>query len=359
MKFCYFVLFFAAALLAADRMWLPDAVLGEPFIVYGLDAGTSPKYHATLVHYSFAYGSQESRAVVNSDSTMSDSLAAKSRTRKATVLYIHGFNDYFFQRELAQKMDSASYSFYAIDLHKYGRSYRTGETMGNLRDISEYYAELDSAIALIRESEGDSVPFVLMGHSTGGLIACLYAADRKNGAGVGAIVLNSPFFEMNYVWPVRRLAVPALSAFGSMFPNVGIPRGKNINYDRSLLSNYDGEWMYDTLLKVPGSLPIDLGWLHAIHQGHERIQQGLHLVSPVLVMHSGCSYRDDDWSEEYTRCDGVLNVEHIREYGANLGENVRLEQIDGGLHDLVLSHQPVRDNVYEKMFEFLDAKLAK
>ena len=196
-----------------------------------------------------------------------------------------------------------------------------------------------------------------MGHSTGGLIASLYAADRRNGAGIAAIVLNSPFFEMNYIWPVRRLAVPLLSAIGSRFPNVGIPRGKNINYDRSLLRNYDGEWMYDTLLKVPGSLPVDLGWIRAIHQGHERIQQGLHLVSPVLVMHSGCSFQDDDWSEEYTHCDAVLDVDHIREYGAHLGENVRLERIEGGLHDLVLSHEPARDNVYKTMFDFLDDSL--
>ena len=67
-------------------------------------------------------------------------------------------------------------------------------------------------------------------------------------------------------------------------------------------------------------------------------------------MHSGCSYRDDDWSEEYTYCDGVLNVEHIREFGSHLGASVRLEEIEGGLHDLILSHKPARDNAYKAMF---------
>lgn len=354
MKFCCAViLFFTVALFAEDREWLSDALLGEPFTVRSLDAGVAPRYHATLVHYPFVSVNQAA-SVASPDSAS----AGESRVSKASILYIHGFNDYFFQRELAQKMDSAGYSFYAIDLHKYGRSRREGETLGELRDISEYYPELDSAVAVIRRAEGDSAALVLMGHSTGGLIASLYAADRRNGAGIAAIVLNSPFFEMNYIWPVRRLAVPLLSAIGSRFPDVVIPRSKNINYDRSLLRNYDGEWMYDTLLKVPGSLPIDLGWLRAIHLGHKRIQQGLHLNTPVLVMHSGCSYSEDDWSEEYTRCDAVLNVDDIREYGAHLGEKVRLERIEGGLHDLILSHEPVRDNVYKAMFDFLDDSLA-
>jgi alpha-beta hydrolase superfamily lysophospholipase len=313
-----------------------DPLLGQPFTIYSFEAGDSAQYHATVVRY---VGPQ----AVN--------------VRKAAVLYIHGFNDYFFQRELAEKMDSAGYAFYAIDLHKYGRSYRDGEVMGELHDIREYYAELDTAIAFVRNTEGDSVPLVMLGHSTGGLIACLYAADRDNGAGLAAIVLNSPFLEMNYGWPMRKIVVPVFSAVGALLPGLGIPRSVNENYDKSLLKSDFGEWEYDSKLKVRGSLPIDFGWLRAIHQGHARVQAGLRLVPPILVMHSGCSYRDDDWSEEYSHCDGVLNVEHIREYGRNLGPSVQLEEIECGLHDLFLSHLPARDNAYRKMFEFLDSRL--
>ncbi len=71
-------------------------------------------------------------------------------------------------------------------------------------------------------------------------------------------------------------------------------------------------------------------------------------------MHSSCSFCDDDWSEEYTRCDGVLNVEHIREFGPKLGSNVQLKEIENGLHDLFLSRKPARDNAYRAMFQFLD-----
>ncbi len=137
-------------------------------------------------------------------------------------------------------MNSLHYDFYTIDLHKYGRSYREGETIGELRDIAEYYAEIDSAIAFIRRTKGDSVKLVLLGHSTGGFIAYLYAADHKK-ANIAAIVLNSPFLEMNYPWPVRRLAIPVLSKVGAFFPDLGIPRGHNENYDKSLLKTDFGE----------------------------------------------------------------------------------------------------------------------
>ena len=120
MKFCCAViLFFTVALFAEDREWLSDALLGEPFTVRSLDVGAGPHYHATLVHYPFVSAVQAA-SVASPDSAA----AGESRISKASVLYIHGFNDYFFQRELAQKMDSAGYSFYAIDLHKYGRSHR-------------------------------------------------------------------------------------------------------------------------------------------------------------------------------------------------------------------------------------------
>lgn len=328
----------------------PDPFLGKPFFVKTFTAGDSAQYKATLVHYDIALAS-----VKTDSSKQADSISAQQPAdiRKAAVLYIHGFNDYFFQRDLAEKMDSLRYEFYAIDLHKYGRSYREGETIGELRDIAEYYAEIDSAIAFIRHAKGDSVKLVLLGHSTGGLIACLYAADHKK-ANIAAIVLNSPFLEMNYPWPVRRLAIPVLSKVGAFFPDLGIPRGHNENYDKSLLKTDFGEWEYNPKLKVRGSIPIDFGWLHAIHTGHVRVQEGLNLTIPILVMHSSCSFRDDDWSEEYTRCDGVLNVEHIREFGPKLGSNVQLKEIENGLHDLFLSRKPARDNAYRAMFQFLD-----
>lgn len=313
-----------------------DPILGEPFKVRGFDAGENKQYHATIIKYA-------------PEKDSSWSYAGKA-------LYIHGFNDYFFQRELAEKLDSAHYEFYAIDLHKYGRSLRPGERIGEVLDIAEYYAELDSIIVEMRGGNPDQ-KIVLIGHSTGGLIAALYAAARGNGKDFESIVLNSPFMEMNYGFITRDLLIPAVSFLGRFFPNIDIPRGDNTNYGESIHKSYRGEWEYNTDIKSLSSITVNTGWLRAIHLAHHDVQKGLKLEVPVLVMHSNCNIDQDEWSDDYMHCDGVLDVEHIRRYGANLGDNVKLVEITGGMHDLILSRKDVRDNVYKVMLDFMDASM--
>jgi len=57
----------------------------------------------------------------------------------SAFLYIHGFNDYFFQYELADKIEDDGYRFYAVDLRKYGRSILLHQKPSNFRNIKEYY----------------------------------------------------------------------------------------------------------------------------------------------------------------------------------------------------------------------------
>lgn len=356
----FWVYIFGLAMLSAShvaagevpsQMETTDPLLGGPFKVRYIDTEATskfPSYHSALVRYPW-HGAEAAQT----DSTLESSDA------KAAVLYIHGFNDYYIQREMATKMDSAGYAFYAIDLHKYGRAYRQGERIGELMDIAEYYAELDSAIDIITGKGTNGTEVVLMGHSTGGLIALMYAAHREKGRGLSAIVLNSPFLEMNYGFLARRLALPVLSLAGKYFPDIEIPRSKNTNYGESLHKDYRGEWTYSLDLKSLGSIPVNLGWVRAIHKAHQFIQDNPGIQTPILLMHSNCSIDEDEWAEEYTRCDGVLNVEHIKEYGATLGPDVTDVEIQDGLHDLLLSRKPVRDNAYKVIFQFLDRKIPK
>ena len=53
-----------------------------------------------------------------------------------------------FQSEEFLKKD---YHFYALDLRKYGRSILQNHKANNVRDLSEYYEDIDSALAIIRE----------------------------------------------------------------------------------------------------------------------------------------------------------------------------------------------------------------
>ena len=150
-----------------------DMELGEPFKVYPIE--TSPDshavFHSTLIEYPFGSSPR-------ADSQNNVSL-------RGIVLYVHGYNDYFFQKELAEKADSAGFAFFAIDLHYCGRSFVSDEPRSDMRNIKEFYAELDVAVELSKKiavddyEEAEHVPFVIIGHSLGGLISALNANDRS------------------------------------------------------------------------------------------------------------------------------------------------------------------------------------
>lgn len=326
-----------------------DPLLGEPFSIERFKAGDSLQFNATLIHYNSEIKATDSTRVDSAAS--SDSVVPRY---KGAVLYVHGYNDYFFQRELAEKTDSAGYAFFALDLHNYGRSLQPGDSLGRLRALSDYYPELDSSLARIRMALGPQTNIVLLGHSTGGLIISLYAHDRRNSQTISGLVLNSPFFEMNLNWFMRKVAIPVASKIGKVAPSVGLSTSSDSVYSMSLRKEHYGEWEFDISLKRPLSPYQNLAWLRGIHLGHVRVQNGLKVQVPVLVMHSSCSVDTEEWVEEASRCDCVLDIGHITEYGAGLGNKVKDVSITDGIHDLFLSRKPARDTVYSTYLKFLD-----
>ena len=153
---------------AAATEWHPDSVLGEGF-------------EMRSVTHTDDYSGNVRSTIIRHRSDCGDSTA---------VLYIHGYNDYFFQDEEAERIADSCYHFYAVDLRKYGRSLLPGQEPYELRDISEYYADIDSAMAAMRDDGIKDV--VLMGHSTGGLVSSAYMSEHPNTM-VRALILNSPF----------------------------------------------------------------------------------------------------------------------------------------------------------------------
>lgn len=324
-----------------------DSVLGAPFFRYAMQ--TMPVYgkefHSTLIEY--PYGS----------SKRTDSLAAKPA--HGIILYVHGYNDYFFQKELAEKADSAGYAFFAIDLHYCGRSLMPDDARGDMRNMREFFAELDYAVELARvitKERADSLPMVLMGHSQGGLLAAFYA-DHRPEEKFAALVLNSPFFDFNFNWLVRNLAIPVVSEIAMYLPDFSIGSSGDPNYAYSLDKKYYGEWLYNTEWKSESRPEQFLGWVRAIHKAQEELHRGFHINSPTLVMHGDCTEKGEEWSENYMHCDGVLDVEHIEKWAPKVGSNVKTETIAGGLHDLFLSRKAVRDEAYAKAFRFIDESL--
>ena len=268
------------------------------------------------------------------------------------ILYIHGYNDYFFQKEMADTFTAHGYNFYAIDLRKYGRSILKDQTKFEARSLDEYFQDIDSSLYILKEEGISNV--ILMGHSTGGLISSYYLSSKKDQEGIiKALILNSPFLEFNLNSFQKEYLVPLVSSFSGVFPNISIPQNSNDAYAQSLLRNYHGEWDYNTSWKLPLSPDVTSGWIGAIYKAQQKLHNNANINIPILLMRSDRSIYGEAWTPDFNRGDAVLNVDDISKYGRKLGSNVKEVVVKEGLHDLFLSHKPVRDALYNYIFNRL------
>lgn len=276
---------------------------------------------------------------------------ASGPARRA-ALYVHGYIDYFFQAHLAAAFAERGWAFYAIDLRKYGRSLRPWQHPNFAKDLAEYDADLTAAIDLVAREERD--PFLLLvGHSTGGLIAALYAATGARRDRIGALVLNSPFLDFP-VNALERAALAVVGALGSPFPYLRVPNALTPAYGQSLHREHHGEWEYDQRWKPVTPFPLYAGWLRAILAAQRRLRGGPGVCAPVLLMHSDASVRRRRWDESMMTADGMLDVADMRRLGPTLGPRVTLAEFAGGMHDLLLSRRDVRERVVERLFAWVE-----
>ena len=265
-------------------------------------------------------------------------------THRRAMLYVHGWNDYFFQTHLADRMDALGFDFHAIDLRRYGRSLREGQVPGFITDLDDYSAELDAALTE-RMREHDSV--TLMGHSTGGLIASLWA-DRRPGL-LDGVILNSPWLDLQGSALRKAVTTPVMRRLGPGLATRVLPMPNNGLYNRAVFASLDGEWVVDESIKGGPGFQVRIGWLAAVMAGHARVAQGLSIDCPILVLTSARSDFRDEWDPALKSADGVLDVEQIARRAVQLGSHMTLVRFEGGMHDLALSAAPVREVLFDEI----------
>lgn len=278
-------------------------------------------------------------------------------TRERGLLYLHGYSDYFFQADHAQRLaQAAGVDFYALDLRRYGRSLRPGERPGEVSDLAHYDEEIGRALEIIRE-EGHTT-LTLLGHSTGGLIATLYAYHHPRD--LDAVILNSPWYDINDTPLARALASPIAATLTRFAPNRELPAGQG-HYSASIHRSTGGEWDFDLTLKPLEGFPVRPEWLRAIRRGQAEVATGTPLPMPVLMCtssRSGGVAGRTPTPEELRTSDCVLNVAHMWRAVPSLGANVTLRTIPGGLHDLALSAQPPREDYVRTVSDWLARHVA-
>jgi len=276
---------------------------------------------------------------------------ADAPTTKA-VLYVHGFNDYFFNTEYAEWWTARGYDFYALDLRKYGRSLREWQTPNYAADLSEYYEDLDAAWGRIVDRDGHT-EVVGSAHSTGGLILALWADEGP--PALTGVVLNAPWVDFHGPFLMRTVGTAAVKQLGARQPKRELPRTITTYYGDSLHRDFDGEWDYDLRWKTRESWPVYAGWLSAIRRGHAELQSGLDLRCPVLVLSSASTLTPTSMTDEVHHHDIVLDVDQIRRWSTQLGHHLTYVAVEGAVHDVFLSRAEPRARCYDEVERWLSA----
>lgn len=288
------------------------------------------------------------------------------------VLAIHGWNDYFFHREFARTVGSLGGHFYAIDLRKYGRSWREGQSWGFTTDLSIYDEDIHAALDVIHDEHGYEVPLFLYGHSTGGLTASLWA-DRHPGLLAG-LMLNSPWLELQGSTILRYVGQPILDTLAQFSPTTVLPVNDTGNYQRlltgwlaegeeldlddpSISSDpfFNGGWEPDERYRHIPTFPIRAGWLSAVLKGHAHVAAGLNIECPILTLTSSKTIIAETWKPDMRGADIVLDVAQIWKRVHSLGPLTTLLKLENAIHDVLLSRSSVRERAYGQMERWLRA----
>ncbi|WP_307219117.1 alpha/beta hydrolase [Microbacterium sp. SORGH_AS_0888] len=273
--------------------------------------------------------------------------------RGVDVLYVHGWSDYFFQRDLATAFTRMGARFFALDLHGYGRSLRPGDVPGYAVSLDEYDADIDAALEAMGTRRGRRL--VLVGHSTGGLVLTLWAARHPGLA--SALVLNSPWLELQLGSWGRQAIAPLIAARARVQP-----QGSQPVVDLGFYTRAQRE--LGTLPDAPAGwrpergFPTHPGWFSAILAGHATVAAGVDVGCPALVLLSARSTPPLRWSPAMTSTDSVLVVDDIARAALRIGSVVTIARIDGAIHDVFLSAPEPRDRAYALLRRWVPAALS-
>ncbi len=293
---------------------------------------------------------------------------------RRAVLAVHGYTDYFFNTELADRFASRGFAFYALDLHKCGRSWRNGQTPHFTTDLARYHAELERAMAIIAaetsSATGDAGVCVY-GHSAGGLIVTLWLDRlRQRGLtaalGVDGLVLNSPFLDLHGPAILRTAPIAAaLIALARLRKTHVVRKPTEGGYGTTLHRDYGGEFDYDLTWKPLGGFPVTFGWINAVRRGQARLHRGLDVGVPNLILRSNHSVSEKPSGsgaavdpESIQRGDAVLDVRLIARWaGCVGGTHTTVAPIVDAKHDVFLSLAEPRAEAYRELDRWLDRHL--
>ncbi len=285
---------------------------------------------------------------------------------RPALLLVHGMTDYFFQDHVARYFHARGYAVYGLDMRKCGRSWREGQTWHHVTDQSFYDLDITAAATVITNAHPTVTAF---GHSTGGLNVTMWASrlrrasvDMPEGpeavlhAKLAGVVLNSPWFGLQFGAATRFLATNIFPTLGKLNPSLLLPGGINPLYGKSLHASEDGEWDYNLELKPLTPRPKYLTWLNGVVRSIREFQSGHYSTGvPTLLLASDKHHFSKGKITEATRTsDVILKPSQMREHARKANPDVDIVVLKDAMHDVFLSRRHVREHALAITAEWLE-----
>ncbi len=248
---------------------------------------------------------------------------------RGILLIVPGFNSHSgYYTEAAPAFAALGLSVYAIDLRGRGRS--DGERF-YVQHFSDYLVDVDGLARLARSRDG-GLPFYILGHSAGGVVASLYTLEHQ--PELAGLVCESFAFQV----PAPDFALAVFKGLAHVAPHAHILHLKNEDFSRDAAvvqkMNADPLIAHETQ-------PTQT--LAEMVRADERLEKGFSQVTlPLLVLHGT--------ADKATKPGGS---QFFYDHAASSDKTLKL--YEGGFHDLL--NDTIRDTVTADITAWLRAHL--
>jgi alpha-beta hydrolase superfamily lysophospholipase len=251
----------------------------------------------------------------------------------ARIALVHGLAEHSRRYEaFALRLNAAGIELMAIDLRGHGRSSGARAWVARFED---YLLDADALLGVAASTAPTDVPLFLMGHSMGGAVAALYAAEYAQKRPLAGLILSSPALK-----PGHDVAKWKLGA--SRLVSTVWPRFPAMTIDPELLSRSRGvvEANRRDPLVHHGAVPARTGAQLLLAMAHiERKRGSIRL--PVLVFHGSQ--------------DKLTEPEGSREFAAGVGStDCTLEIFEGSYHETL--NDLDRDRVIRMLIDWTSVR---
>jgi acylglycerol lipase len=191
---------------------------------------------------------------------------------RGLVVVVHGFNSHSgYYHWVAQRLTSLGLAVTALDLR--GRGHSEGERFF-VADFEQYVADVDLVLTHVK-STAPGLPLFLLGHSAGGVVACLYALDKGNE--LAGLICES----FAYRLPAPALVLSILKGLSHIAPHTHVLKLKNADFSRdpAIIAEMNGDPLIANEVQPTQTLA-------AMVRADDRLQQRFaSMTLPLLILH--------------------------------------------------------------------------